>query len=40
MMLPSISDYVPVKFNFLIDNTTTHAKSQKLFVYDIVDYPI
>lgn len=40
IMLPNTNQFIPIQFSFSIDNRITKDKQQKIYAYDIVDYPI
>lgn len=40
MAVNNTSSFVPFKLGFYLDTRTSKEKSQKIYVYDIVDYPI
>lgn len=39
MTVPVVGQFVPIKFGFYIDNTSSSVKFQKIYAYDTVDYP-
>ena len=40
MAVPSTTQFIPIVVSFNLDNRTDKAKIHKIYVYDIIDYPI